>query len=119
MTEISEAAKRKAKELLDDGIGGGFIDAPTAIQALARVLQKHSDAAKAWRYDEPGALDAIYSLILPDEPDALADLRAVLKEMTGEMPRPDLDWGSALIDRVSKGLAQRGKALKIVEAGDE
>lgn len=130
MTKISEAAKRKRMELLMEQSPGAPFNPPNVLAVLDRVLQEYSDVAKdVADYLKPGgffepALDRMHreslqSLILPDEPDALAVLRAVLKEMTGEMPPPGMDWGSALIDRVSKGLAKRGKALKIVEADDE
>jgi len=106
MTEISEAAKRKARELAP---GHNFIECD-AVDALARVLQEHSDVAKdVARYLAPGSIfeptldrlhrDSLQSLILPDEPCEHAN------------------FGSTL----GGGWACRdcGKALKIVEAGDD
>ena len=81
MTEPSKAAKRKACEMLEDGVGNGFVDAPTALTALARQIQRASDVAKKAHAVLDGLIgtgairDGLQSLILPDEP--LDDLTVV------------------------------------------
>lgn len=124
MAEPSEAAKRKAQELFDSALH------LSSITILARYIQTTSDVAKQWRASTEWAgtvhypkieiaRQALLSLILPDEPDPLNDMREVLREMTGTFPPPDKPWPDGLISEVTKRLAARGKRLKIVEASDD
>lgn len=127
MTEISEAAKRKAVELINEAAGYNYAhmrdmeDPCPVATALLDTIQEHSDVAKKMDtrcFEDSEWHGYLQTLILPGEPDSLADLRAVLKEMTLEMPQGP--WPENLIKRVSDGLATRGKRLKIVEAeGDD
>lgn len=81
MTEISEAAKRKACELIRrewENSPDTFDHLTASRNALARVLQEHSDAAiEAAELLSDAELDGgpvykkLQSLILPDEADAL------------------------------------------------
>jgi len=83
MTEISEAAKRKACELANKPLrhtAGCWepddCDRDETLHALARVLQEHSDVAKdaaamARNGEWSNAADTLQSLILPDDPDPL------------------------------------------------
>lgn len=81
MTEISEAAWRKAAELFQDEfdavVGTDSIDR-CKLRALARVLQEHSDVAKeAHDLDVFGREQVrrhLAPLFLPDEPDPLDGL---------------------------------------------
>lgn len=71
--EPSEAAKQKAEELAGECFADFAYDDPgyAALRALARVLQEHSDVAKAecdWRRQEGlGCSPELRSLILPDD----------------------------------------------------
>jgi hypothetical protein len=111
MAKISEAAKRKARELLESEYGirpsidWPHASGPVAEQALARVLQEHSDVAKAY-FCTGGAtaenLRRAQALILPDEP---------CKHLWFSRSDPR--------NRARLTCQDCGKNLKLVEVGDE
>jgi len=118
MAKISEAAQRKARELLTAEYGIRHPDdwprhaQEVAERALARVLQEHSDVARAY-FCTGGAtaenLRRAQSLILPDEPDPLA-AKVTMTMLNGLR---DLTSEDALALALSDALTKHG--LKIVE----
>ncbi len=111
MSEPSEAAMRKACELLgDDTIiveAGSVARYCTKTRTiLARVLQEHSDVAKEMRacLEADRLIHLCNHLILPDEPKTFT----VKMLMTREEQLRAI--GRAL---------DEGKTIKIVEASDE
>jgi hypothetical protein len=122
MTKISEAAKRKARELLTAEYGIRHPDdwprhaQEVAERVLARVLQEHSDVAKAY-FCTGGAtaenLRRAQALILPDEPDPLA-AKVTMAMLNGSR---NLTSDDACALALSEALTKHG--LKIVEADDD
>lgn len=153
MTEPTEAAKQKACELANDEIAKGYERLervrengfwtiqdlcagcePNEVMALARVLQEHSDVAKAicdpnyvhgtmssefrqgaeWMQDK--ARYDLSGLILPDEIDPLV---AALNEAYDATLRLDdtRSHREKFAECVRVSMDKRG--LKIVEAGDD
>lgn len=119
MTEISEAAKLKACELINDGLTRGHIAYEAALVrweswpvglAFARYIQQVSDAAKACV--KSNAVDKaehwLSPFILPDPVDPLAVIiKAAFRDAYGHADQRSLE-------RLTAALARRG--LKIVEA---
>lgn len=111
MTEISEAAQRKALALaMFEAEQNGEPTASAYRRALARVLQEHSDVAKVADcamaaigcLENFHAREKLQSLILPDEPC-----------------RHEIVWpgSGSVVGRVGS-CRLCGSKFKIVEAGD-
>lgn len=116
MSEPSEQAKRKASDLWDDETArSAYYRSENAIwrDALARVLQEHSDVAKKMQgrcFEDSEWFGYLQSLILPEEPDPLAE---ALSDLFGNICKMPL-----AASELRAKLAKRG--LKIVEAkGDD
>lgn len=114
MTEPSEAAKRRACELLGASGVRGFMDWKSPpVMALARYIETTSDAARvvdralatAGRHTASLMRRTLQPLILPDEPDPLPEIIGAMWEKSFNNLEGDAKW-------LRTELAKRG--LKIV-----
>ena len=116
MVDISEAAKKLACELANNEGSGDYnpVNLPGTQfgMALARILQEHSDVAKVCQgyAKTPGRMSDIaimlQSLILPEEPDALADILDTV--MAGFENRGHAERYAV---RIKEELSKRGLAI--------
>ena len=119
--EPSKVALAKADELARDALARDLATTttPSAVttshyrQALASVLQYHSDVATVCRNNAmtkgglPETVQMLFYLILPGEPDALADAVTALRDGRAG------DTAESYAHHLRRFLAQRG--FKIVE----
>lgn len=133
MTEPSEAARRKARELFG---GSHHIKIGEARRRVARVLQEHSDVAKEAtkecnRGEWAEAAETLQSLILPDdEPEnqtecykqAVAIAVALHSRLnggkpTGWKPLPDISGVLDQIDNMTTGFVPADAGYEIRRKG--